>query len=356
MLVLKTKFFVGILAACGVLTSFTDAKTTSLSSRRVSSRRVIRKGQRTRRAKVATSDLKKQPRECFVTDETDDTKGSQVQISCSSKADTLWYTLEGGDSNAKVDLVVKKGKKKKGPSVPGKKEKGKNNSFSVRFMELIEYVPTDVSVPAYDWIVDPVQILPIKSFLDFTNVTKNNGVWETTLKTKDGVLTLVFHITEGAGQTFSQHQIKYDVIIENFPWKNKTDSLLALTTEVVTPSAKYKPKKTNKKQLVLDVEDDTDDPDNNGYSVFGEYSWVSNAVDNDEVTLDIVETEPADQEPKSKTQRMAFSFLKSSNATKITWDPEIGIGYSSGVVSLFTSATANQLMVGMLFSLACSLW
>lgn len=356
MLVSKSQLFIGILATCGIAT---NAKSSVPSSRRV-----FRAGGHTSRRTAAKKSPKDLTRTCSAINT--DGNNEKLVFQCASEADTLWYSLDS-TNNAKIDLVVKKGKKGKKKDGKGPSKGGKN-SLGVSFLRLVEYVPNATS-PAYDFKVEALKTYPLDTFGKFTDVTNTSGVYETSLQTKDKVVTFKYHITEdgsNTGKGSSPHKIKYDIIIEGFGWKQAEGSLLALVAEVDTPSGKSKAKKkpikgTGKYELEeLDSELEVDEAEDGsgsageGYSIFGEYSWVSDAESKNGTKLSIVATQPVDQKEDAKKRLIAFSFLGSSGEEKITWDPEVGVGYTStsGASSLVSFASAKQLMVGAFLSLA----
>lgn len=342
MLVLKIQLLTCILVSCAIATS---AKLNVPSSRQV-----FRSGGRTLKGPPPPKDL---PRECSYKS---DDKNETLVFACQSEKDTLWYSLDS-TNNAKIDLIVKKGKKSS--QFPSK---GGKDSLGVRFLKLVEYVP-NTTAPAYDFEATELSSYSLDKFDKFTTPSKTNGIYKTSLQTKDKVVTFNYYITENGSKTglgLSQHKLKYDIIIEGYNWKQQEGSLLALLAEVDTPSGKGKSKKkkyggtdtyvTEQVDAGLELEEQSTD-----FSIFGEYTWVSEAEAKNGTKLGITATQPADQKDNAKKQTIAFTFLESSGEEKITWDPEVGIGYgdsTSGVESLFKFGSVKQLMVGAFFSLA----
>jgi hypothetical protein len=351
----KTQLFVSIFAALGVAAS--------AKSNVPSSRQVFRAGRQTSRQLKKVPKQKDYNRTCSQYDVDD--KNETLSFGCTSPSDSLWYFLDS-KKHAQILLVAKKKGKKRNMKFPNK---GGKNSLGVRFLSLVEYIPNaNTTSPAYDFEVETVQIQELKDFGKFTNPVKEDGVYTTSLTSKDQVVTLKYKVTEANGKAkLSQHKLKYDFIVENFDWKKKEEgSLLALIAEMYTPSGKGKAKKKllkgkKDKSEVLEMDagmeveaaEDGSDSDND-YNIFGTYTWVSSAETKNGTVLAITATQPADQKENATKQKIAFSFLNSTGEEKISWDPEIGIGYTStsDESSAFSLSSATQLMVGALFSLA----
>lgn len=189
----------------------------------------------------------------------------------------------------------------------------------------------------------------------------------------------------------SSDTMKIDARFDNFPWK-RNDTYLALissveaTTEISSHEHNGKGKKEKKKARELEeaivdegeaeAEKDEESKDKpkkkpkimkpsdaivtfnvddavKDYLPFGQYTWVPNAEITDmqsrSSNLEVVATSPVDNRNDGDNTKkfIAYSFIDSSEARRIYWDPSAGVGYND--------ETSGAFSFGMGRGIACTL-
>ncbi len=210
--------------------------------------------------------------------------------------------------------------------------------FKVKFRSIVEYSENNSVVGYQDAEFVSMYKLKDQSFEPIAYTTGTN-LHIFTLTTTDGVFTIIAKISgsisEDGNATLTPNSIKFDVILNNFPY-TQSDSSLALETRLKTEFERKIDADTDEEEAGFGS-----DETQVGFGTTGFFSWA-NTADADGTTVEVVtssimdldddDEKEHDLEEGETTEKLWFSFI-ATNATKIFWDPKVGVE-SQGTLSL----------------------
>lgn len=295
-----------------------------------------------------SSKHKSSKRKCK-TNEHDDS----VQLMCSAHEgkikDKIDFILTTGKTGAVVQVKYKLDDKSDA-NESGFHHKIKEE-YEIYFSSLVEYLPVGSGgdfgeSQGFGWSAnETVGSIDLSEWKPFSKVTKDeDGVLQFHVETEDGIARFNFKMSEEGmeGRHLSANRIKIDVTLADFPW-TRDDTLVALLSRVeantklethyhTSKSRSHKKSGTKSKSKPRHPTDVVVTYDNASLP-FGKFVWVTSAdVGNGTASSEVVATSPPEHEipPEHNSegiQYIAFSFLNSSSADFIYWDPEAGIEY-----------------------------
>lgn len=266
-----------------------------------------------------------------------------------------------------------------------------STKFDVKYTQLLEYRP-ETPEAQYDFDeTSIVQTLDLSTWTEKVEEGTDNaedGTMTYLFKTADEDISFRFTVdtTVQPETQMSANKMKIDVDIKDFPWL-ESGTFLALISEVRSEkkvqtkfpkrgkkgvvegdvqqiTQGYAAGKKPNKLTVMDIAFGTRTADN--MTPYGAYSILPEAMITVPAPTDTVPTDDfttaetaqttaivpkkifvlasefegdmtsPDAGPKST---IAFSFIHSSKATEIYWDPEVGVGYNSAASSLLNAAS-----------------
>jgi len=242
--------------------------------------------------------------------------------------------------------------------------------YNLVFSGLCEYLPSNDTEKGFDVLNDKVvQVLDFEEWKPLSqSYFDEDGVYSFKLSTFDEIVTFYFHHSKKdiAELGLSANRVKMDVEINNFPFE-RNDTFITLLA-AVDSRTEIKAHYSNGVYYPTDVMAQTGLED----APWGEFTWVKTATmndssetcpivatspppadytDPDDVHGEYAETRSASSQFKYKdtfvngnSQLIAFSFINSSLAEKIYWDPEMGVRYPDEVISV---AGSNGLVGGL---------
>jgi len=289
--------------------------------------------------------------------------------------------------------------------------------YEVHFDRLVEYQKSATSTleDAYDFEEDIIVKETVLVMGPLGDVTESDGDYIFSISSRDNVATFTFKISPGGENSTDvlANKMKIDFELLDYLW-DQPDTEIALISSVETKrkiEVEYEDEEKEKKEDDDDDDEDDDDDDDEedevavasaispddrklkgsrlaksnerklkgkskkttdvkisfadaldltGISVFGEYSWATEAtmnmndtVANNETTqvIEVIATSPSEEdtpvEDDGKTVSIiAFSFVNAGGAMDIYWDPEVGVAYGD------SSSASSFLMGGSVISLA----
>jgi len=280
-----------------------------------------------------------------------------VEMKCTANEgglkDQIYFDLKTGSEGVVIQVRYK---------LDDKSDKGVHQKveeeYEVYFSNLIEYLPDGVSGDSesygFGWSEEEMrQSIDLAEWKPFSGIMKDDdGVLSFYVETEDGIARFNFKLREEgmAGRHLSANHLKVDVTISDFPWE-EDDTLVGLlssveaNTELKTHYHASK-SRSNKSKSKAKHPTDVEISFENATLPFGKFVWVTSAdVDNSANSSEVIATSPPEHLIPPNTgdnmQFLAFSFLNSSEADTVYWDPDVGVGYAEEETSTLTSLSSS---------------
>jgi hypothetical protein len=180
----------------------------------------------------------------------------------------------------------------------------------------------------------------MNTWSDFTPIVQDGNLMTFSASTLNDLATFTFTIAQADRGAITANKMKIDFLLENYPWAASGDTFVALICSVETErqveietEEEDGPASRQAMDVIIDFEDTVSTI---GFIPFGEYTWAETAEatpgDNNTTstmsseTIAVIGTTPVNV----AYREIAFSFVGAGQgASRIYWDPEAGIGYSS---------------------------
>lgn len=277
----------------------------------------------------------------------------QVEMEKENKKFKIQSELKNGASKDKFEITFDVDSSDKAEiEIKYKTESGSNETslkYRVEMEQIVEYVDSGAA-DGYQ-VGEEVSTYTIgQKGWDNLVYDYTNQVHTIVATTSDGVFKIVLKLSEVItpldNATLTPNSLKIDIEMNNFPY-TQSNSSLAIVTKIKSSAASK-------------VEDDTEEETVgfgsdekevrlNTTAASGFFSWVEHAMADGKL-IDVLSsplsqaTDDEDLEESESSTKLVFSF-NAVNATKIVWDPKIGVT-SEATVALLESILNSDLPSG----------